>query len=125
MPSTPPDPIEMRTGDEPVTPAPEGVKPTCTVRSFATLEEMNEHQLHAQVREAMRVKRMTGAERAQWLRDNWDPLQHQATALRAGIDIDGPPRAVHFATIEAKNAYDEEQELKLALAIRAKLGVAR
>jgi hypothetical protein len=93
------------------------------VMHFATLEEMNEHQLDAQVQEAMRVKVMSGGERARWLEENWDPLQRQFSQLCAGLDVDVTPRAIHFATVEAKNAYDEEQELQLALAIRTKLGL--
>lgn len=123
--STPPETTEPPLGDEPVAPVPEGVQTTWTARSFATLEDMNEAQLNTQVREAIRVRRMSGDERARWLRDNWDPLQHQATALRAGIAIGGPPRAMHFASMEAKNVNDEDQELQLALAIRPKLRVAR
>lgn len=122
MPTHPPTPAGLHTVSEVLTSVPAGSTRPWTARSFETLEEMNEFQWEAEAREALRVKGMSGWERARWLEQNWDPLQRQFSKLCAGVDLGEVPRTVQFSTMEAKNAYDEERELRLALAIRAKLG---
>jgi acyl-CoA reductase-like NAD-dependent aldehyde dehydrogenase len=85
---------------------------------YATLEEMNEAQLERAVDVALRVRRMTSDERAEWLSSTWDRLQDSANALYAPFRATRPQEsmAICFLSFFEKNAYDEQRRLDFAVA---------
>ncbi|RJG02026.1 hypothetical protein [Noviherbaspirillum sedimenti] len=84
------------------------------VKSFKTANELSIYQHDREVKEALHVQSMTGAERFQWLADNWGRLQDGANTLFT----DAPERqatARCFASMEEKNRFDREREVQFAL----------
>ena len=79
---------------------------------------MSNHQAAGEVREALRVRTMTGTERGEWLRANWGRLQEQACGMYASMP-DEPAAAVQFATMGEKNEWQREQEVRFAMAFQA------
>lgn len=83
--------------------------------SFPTIEAMSAYQEERELAEALRVQTMSPQERSQWLRDNWGPLQAQAASFFSYWKPDGEPRAMHFATLDEKNRFDEQREIERAV----------
>jgi transcriptional regulator with XRE-family HTH domain len=83
-------------------------------RSFATAEAMSAHQQQRELIEALRVQDMSPTERSQWLSSAWGRLQQQATSIHRDLKHKNL-RVRHFATLDAKNRHDDEQEIKNAL----------
>jgi len=82
------------------------------------VEEMNEAQLERAVDVALRVRRMTSDERAEWLSSTWDKLQASANDLYAQFRATRPQEsmATCFSSFSEKNAYDEQRRLDFAVA---------
>jgi hypothetical protein len=76
-----------------------------------------------EVQEALRVRAMSGAERAEWLAATWGRLQRQAAQLYAPWP-DQPAEVASFPTLQEKNAADEARQLEFALR-RAPLAQSR
>ena len=85
------------------------------VRSFATAHAMSTYQEQREVAEALRVQAMSPAKRSKWLTSSWGALQSQALSFHRDVRDAHAPRAMHFATIEAKNQHDEQRETERAL----------
>jgi hypothetical protein len=76
---------------------------------------MSAYQEERELAEALRVQAMSPQERSQWLRATWGPLQAQAASLYSYWKPAGEPRAMHFATLDAKNRFDEQREIEQAV----------
>lgn len=85
------------------------------VRSFATAEEMSTYQEQRELAEALRVQAMLPFERSRWLASSWGALQNQALSIHRDLKPANVRTVRHFATIDAKNQYDEQRETERAL----------
>ena len=88
-------------------------------KTFKTAKEMPAYQQDQEVQEALRVQSMTGVERFQWLEVNWGRLQDGVNALYASMP-DEPATARCFTSMEEKNAFERDRELKFALQYKAR-----
>jgi len=85
-------------------------------KSFATAEEMSEHQADRELAEALTVQSLSPDEFSQWLRSNWGRLQDQANRLYS--DVARPVgHARHFKSLAQKNRFDEDRETEFAVAL--------
>lgn len=82
--------------------------------TFETVGAMSDHQAERELQEALRVQGMTPAARWHWLQETWGRLQMSATFL-AAIDQPLPGAARCYATLEEKNRFDEDREIRQAL----------
>ncbi len=81
-------------------------------------EAPEKQQAKRELDEALRVRYMSPRERSAWLRDVWNPLQAQGSALLAGLSVEHGARC--FASFAEKNRYDEDRELALAVQLQTK-----
>jgi transcriptional regulator with XRE-family HTH domain len=98
-------------------------RPSTGVRSFATAQAMSDHQEQREVAQALQVQAMSPARRSKWLASNWGALQSQALSFVSDVQDTGVPRVVHFATIKAKNQYDEQRDTAQAVRLALARGV--
>ncbi|MBC5765633.1 helix-turn-helix domain-containing protein [Ramlibacter albus] len=84
-------------------------------RSFATADAMSAHQEQREVAQALRVQAMLPFERARWLASTWGALQRQAVGLQRHSKPASAGSARHFASMDAKNRFDEQREMQSAL----------
>lgn len=84
-------------------------------RSFTTAQEMSAHQERRELAEALRVQAMLPFERSRWLASTWGALQRQALGFRQDQGPADAGAARHFATLDAKNRFDEQRETERAL----------
>jgi len=86
------------------------------VPSFPTIEAMSAYQEERELAEALHVQTMSPQERSQWLlRETWDPLQVQAASFYSFWKPAGEPSAMHFATLDEKNRFEEQREIEQAV----------
>lgn len=83
-------------------------------KSFETAQAMSDHQADRELQEALRVQAMTPAARWLWLQEAWGRLQDGAAFL-SQHDPHMPGTARSFATLDEKNRFDEDRELRQAL----------
>jgi len=83
--------------------------------SFATAQEMSTHQEQRELAEALRVQTMQAYERSRWLESTWGALQRQAISFHQDLALANGGAARHFATLDAKNKFDEHREIEQAL----------
>ncbi|HSO45103.1 MAG TPA: hypothetical protein VLQ47_06245 [Rhodoferax sp.] len=87
-----------------------------TAKSFETAQGMSDYQAEREVHEALRVQQMTPALRFAWLQENWGRLQNSASLFSANLQY-SPAAARCYASMEEKNRFDDERELRQALQI--------
>ena len=92
-------------------------------RSFATAEAMSRYQEQRELAEALRVQAMLPFERSRWLASNWGMLQSQPLGFPGDTKPQNVGTARHFATIEAKNQYDEHRETEHAVHLALSRGL--
>lgn len=91
------------------------------VKSYPTAETMSAGQQQRELEEALRVQAMSPKERSQWISSTWDRLQEQALSIHRDLHVQNV-RVRHFATIEDKNRYDDEQETERAVKLALSRG---
>lgn len=82
--------------------------------SFETAQAMSDHQAERELQEALRVQVMTPAARWLWLQETWGRLQDSATLLSPD-DQPSPSAARCYASLDEKNRFDEDREIRQAL----------
>lgn len=82
--------------------------------SFETVHAMADHQAERELQEALRVQDMTPAARWLWLQQSWGRLQMSAAFLSSN-DQPLPGAARCYATLDEKNRFDEDREIRQAL----------
>jgi len=83
-------------------------------KCFQTAEAMSDYQVARELQEALRVQSMSPAARLLWLKDTWGRLQDGASFLFADVQHKaGAARC--YASLEEKNRFDDDREIKLAL----------
>ncbi len=88
-----------------------------TAKCFETAQDMADYQAEREMQEALRVQLMTPAARFAWLQENWGRLQDSAPLFN--FNVQRPPATARcYATLEEKNQFDDERELRQALQIR-------
>lgn len=91
------------------------------LHSFESAQAMSDHQVEREVQEALRVQGMTPAARWQWLQHTWGRLQDSATFL---LPNDQPAHggARCYASLDEKNRFDEDREIRQALQMPIHMG---
>ncbi len=83
-------------------------------KCFESAQAMSDYQAEREVGEALRVQGMTSAARWQWLQQTWGTLQDSAVFL---LPNDQPAHgaARYYASLDEKNRFDEDREIRQAL----------
>ena len=85
-------------------------------KCFETAQRMSDYQAAREVQEALQVQQMPPAERFAWLQENWGRLQNSVSLFNANVQH--PPAAARcYATMDEKNRFEDERELRQALKI--------
>jgi hypothetical protein len=87
-----------------------GLKAQC----FDSAQAMSDHQAERELQEALRVQGMTPEARWLWLQETWGRLQNSAAFL-SPIAQPVPGAARCYASLDEKNRFDEDRELRQAL----------
>lgn len=81
---------------------------------FETVQGMSDHQAERELQEALRVQGMSPEARWLWLQETWGRLQDSAAFLWP--DAQPMPGAARcYATLDEKNRFDEDREIRQAL----------
>ena len=83
-------------------------------QSFESAQAMSDHQAERELQNALRVQSMTPAARWLWLQEAWGRLQDSAAFLLPN-DPSTPGAARCYATLDEKNRFDEDREIRQAL----------
>lgn len=87
-----------------------------TAKCFQTAQDMADYQAEREVQEALRVQFMAPAARFAWLEENWGRLQNSAPLFN--FHVQRPPATARcYASLNEKNRFDDERELRQALQI--------
>jgi hypothetical protein len=87
---------------------------TVSAKSFETVQGMSDYQAARELQEALRVQGMSPEARWIWLQQTWGRLQDSAAFLRPD-DQPMPGAARSYATLNEKNRFDEDREIRQAL----------
>lgn len=90
-------------------------------KSFESAQAISDHQADRELQEALRVQSMTPAMRWLWLQEAWGRLQDSAAFLLPN-DPSMPGAARCYATLDEKNRFDEDREIRQALQMRIRMG---
>jgi len=90
---------------------------TVTAKCFETAQGMSDYQAERELQEALRVYQMTPAARFTWLQETWGRLQDSAAFFNADARR-ASAAARCYATMDEKNRFEDERELRQALQIR-------
>ena len=83
-------------------------------QSFESAQAMSDHQAERELQEALRVQGMTPDARWLWLQETWGRLQGSAAFLSPNAQpLPGAARC--YASLDEKNRFDEDRELRQAL----------
>ncbi len=82
--------------------------------SFESAWAMSDHQAERELQEALRVQDMTPVARWLWLQETWGRLQDSA-ALLSPNEQPVPGAARCYASLDEKNRFDEDREIRQAL----------
>lgn len=83
-------------------------------KSFDSAQAMSDHQSERELQEALRVQGMTPDARWLWLQETWGRLQDSAALLSPNVQPT-PGSARCYASLDEKNRFDEDRELRQAL----------
>lgn len=87
---------------------------TVSAKSFETVQGMSDYQAARELQEALRVQGMSPEARWMWLQQAWGRLQDGAAFLWPD-DQPMPGAARCYATLDEKNRFDEDREIRQAL----------
>lgn len=89
--------------------------------SFESVQAISDHQAERELQEALLVHSMTPAARWLWLQATWGRLQDSATFFSPHVSsVHGAARC--YASLEEKNRFDEEREIRQALKMPIHIG---
>ncbi|MBK9441373.1 MAG: hypothetical protein IPN53_08670 [Comamonadaceae bacterium] len=92
-----------------------------SAQSFESAQAMSDHQAERELQQALRVQSMTPAARWLWLQEAWGPLQDSAAFLLPN-DPSMPGAARSYATLDEKNHFDEDREIRQAMHMPIHMG---
>ena len=84
------------------------------LHSFESAQALSDYQAERELQEALRVQAMTEQARWLWLQETWGRLQDSAAGLLP-VDPSIAGAARCYATLNEKNQFDEEREIRQAL----------
>jgi transcriptional regulator with XRE-family HTH domain len=96
-------------------------RPSREAKSFATAEEMSQHQADRELAEALMVQALPPDEYSRWLHSSWGRLQQQANRLYADVPRSTVGHARHFKSMAEKNRFDEARETQFAVDMAMRL----